>query len=180
MKTAKMAPKSNLGAVMTRPFSANLSLPDRRKGERVRRIRGYEAELIENWFEGARAEGLAGLGDSTKIYVLDYRGVLVSTCSLLIRRDGVSWLGGLLVPRHYRGRGFGLSMLSGLLDILEDGRCELAAALVTTESARSAFIATGFMEAKVNGLPLVANGMAPYLETREPSVSKMRYEKGKS
>ena len=143
-------------------------------------MRGYEKELIENWFEGARAEGLTGLGNSAKIYVLDYRGVLVSTCSLLIRREGVSWLGGLLVPRHYRGRGFGLSMLSGLLDILEDGHCEMAAALVTTEPARSAFTATGFTDTQGKGLPLVANGIAPYLEAGALNLSKLRYEKGKS
>lgn len=146
----------------------------------MRGLRSYEMELIENWYAESGSESLKRPGKDAKAFVLEYRGVLVSTCSLIARRSGITWLGGLLVPQCYRGRGFGLSMLAGVLESLGDGSTELAAALVTTDPARSRFLATGFSDQGCEGLPLVTTGIAPYLEARKLGSEEIRNEKGNS
>lgn len=171
-------PEKQPGRVMVRSFGVGASLPDRRRGEKVRKIRGYEAELVGNWMAEFPEGELRLPSRRVETFVLDYHGVVVAACSLLACQGDVVWLGGLLVPERFRGRGFGLSMLAGFLERLEDGRNGAAAALVTDARARSTFRATGFTEGSAVALPLVVRGLAPYVEWRGTDLDEMQYKEG--
>ena len=141
---------------------------------RCRRPRSSELELLMNWRVAMSVEVL-GAEDTAEtqreakrtmrlsferrcLWVLERRGRLVSTCSVIGRTDRALQIGGVWTPEPLRGRGFARAVVAGALDAeRRDGRGR-ACLITANPAAERAYRALGFASSGEIGLVLLNRG----------------------
>ncbi|MEM7223543.1 MAG: GNAT family N-acetyltransferase [Pseudomonadota bacterium] len=138
---------------------------------RCRRPRSSELELLMNWrvamsveVLGAKdtaethAESKASVQahfDGRSVWVLERRGRLVSTCSVIGQTERAVQIGGVWTPEALRGRGFARAVVAGALAEARRTGHDRACLISANPAAERAYRALGFAALSEVGLVLL-------------------------